>query len=66
MVEVSKAIDLASHVLNLAKTCGVSLKAYEVGLEHMKAAQSHAGPSTDILGIYGAVRLESDLPFENL
>jgi len=65
MVEISKALDLSSKVLNLAKSVNVQLKGYEVGIEHMAAAQAHAGPECDILSIYGAIRMESELPFQN-
>jgi len=56
---------VASHVLELARASKTSLKSYDVALEHLATAESHAGPESDIGGIYGAVRLESGLPFEN-
>lgn len=65
VVGVGKARALASHVLELAKASNTSLKSYEVAVEHLASAEAHAGPGCDITGIYGAVRLESDLPFEN-
>jgi hypothetical protein len=65
MVEVHKARELTSQVLDVGKTHGVSLKSYEVVINHLADAESHAGPAIDITGIYGAVRLESGLPFEN-
>ncbi|KAH8588163.1 6-phosphogluconate dehydrogenase-like protein [Bisporella sp. PMI_857] len=65
MVEVSKARSLTSHVLDLAKSAGASVKAYEVAVEHLKVVETHVGSKADILGIYGAVRLESGLPYEN-
>ena len=65
MVEVSKARALASHVLELARASGTSLKSYEVAVEHLASAELSAGSTSDITGIYGAVRLESGLPFKN-
>lgn len=65
MVEVTKARELSSHVLSLAKSTGTSLKAYEVAARHLETVESNAGPSADILGIYGAVRLESGLGYES-
>lgn len=65
MVEVSKARSLTSHVLNLAHSSGASVKAYEVAVKHLETVEAHAGAKADISGIYGAVRLESGLPFEN-
>ena len=40
-----------------------SLKSYKVAVDHLAVAEAHAGPRCDIMGIYGAVRVESDLPF---
>lgn len=65
MVEVSKARKLTAHVLELAKSTGTSVKAYEAAVEHLKVVEDHAGGNADINGIYGAVRLESGLPYEN-
>ena len=41
-----------------------SLKSYKVAVDHLAVAEAHAGPRCDIMGIYGAVRVESGLPFE--
>lgn len=65
MVKVSQARDLTSHVLELAKAHGTSLKSYQIAVDHLQTVEAHMGPSSDITGIYGAVRLESELPFEN-
>lgn len=65
MVEVSKARHLTAHIMDLAKSTGASVNGYEVAVEHLKVVEDHAGPTADINGIYGAVRLESGLPYEN-
>ena len=65
MVEVSSARALTSKVLGLAKNSNVSLPAYEVAVNHLAVAEKHAGPEGDITGIYGAVRVESGLEFQN-
>ena len=65
MVEVAKALKLSSDVLDLADSMNVPLKGYKVGVEHMAVAQAHAGSDCDITSIYGAVRLESGLSFQN-
>ncbi|MCJ1243552.1 hypothetical protein MMC30_000749 [Trapelia coarctata] len=65
IVGVGKAQALAALVLELATASKTCLKSYEVAVEHLAAAEAYAGPACDITGIYGAVRLESDLPFEN-
>jgi 3-hydroxyisobutyrate dehydrogenase-like beta-hydroxyacid dehydrogenase len=63
------AVDLArkdaGHALSLAKTHGVQMKAVEVADAHLAAVQKHMGSKGDIAGIYGAVRQEADLKFEN-
>jgi 3-hydroxyisobutyrate dehydrogenase-like beta-hydroxyacid dehydrogenase len=66
MVEVQLAQDLAAHVLDLAEKSNTSLKSYKVAIGHLDAAGEHSGLSSDISGIYGAVRMESGLPFEKL
>lgn len=65
MVEISKARHLTSQVLDLARVSGATLKSYQVAIEHLAVAESNAGPTGDITGIYGAVRMESQLPYEN-
>jgi hypothetical protein len=65
MVEVHKARALTSRILEMAKSNGTVLKSYEVATDHLKVVEAHAGSANDITGIYGAVRLESGLPFKN-
>lgn len=65
MVKVSSARVLTAHVLDLAKQSGASVKGYQVAVDHLKVVEEHAGGSADINGIYGVVRLESGLPYEN-
>lgn len=69
MLKPLVAIDMAQHVgaeiMDMAKETGTSLKAYATAVDHMKAVKSHAGPSGDLSGIYGAVRMESGLEYEN-
>ena len=53
------------HALNLAEASGVKLKDLEVADSHLAAVQTHMGSRGDIAGIYGAVRQEAGLKFEN-
>ena len=55
----------AKHALDLAKSAGVALKDVEVADQHLSDVQQHMGSKGDIAGIYGAVRKESGLRFEN-
>jgi len=63
------AVDLArkdaGHAMALAKTYGARLKDVEVADEHLKQVKQHKGESGDIAAIYGAVRQEAGLKFEN-
>lgn len=63
------AVDLAKkdagHALALAKTHGARMKNLEVANEHLSVVQKHMGSRGDISSIYGAVRQEADLKFEN-
>ncbi|EHL01616.1 putative Uncharacterized oxidoreductase yfjR [Glarea lozoyensis 74030] len=63
------AVDLArkdaGHALDLAKSAGTSMKAVEVGDGHLKVVKELRGEKGDIAGIYGAVRHEAELGFEN-
>ena len=54
-----------SHALQLAKEYGVEMKAVKVAAEHLQAAEKHVGPQKEAAGIYGAVRQESGLKYEN-
>ncbi|GAW10935.1 hypothetical protein ANO14919_002730 [Xylariales sp. No.14919] len=54
------------HAMNMAKDVGVDLKLAKQADEYLKVVADHAGGSKgDIAGIYGAVRKESGLKFEN-
>ena len=62
-------VDLArkdvKHVLELAKTSGAKMDNMEVADKHLESVQKHMGSRGDIAGIYGAVRQEAGLKFEN-
>lgn len=55
----------AKHALNLAAAAGTKMKDVEVADAHLAAVQKHMGSKGDIAGIYGAVRQEAGLQFEN-
>ena len=63
------AVDLARkdarHAKELAKASGVQMKALEVVDAHLAMVREQVGPKGDIAGIYGAVRLEAGLKYEN-
>ncbi|KAH7120769.1 hypothetical protein B0J11DRAFT_507822 [Dendryphion nanum] len=55
----------AGHALALAKATGTSMPALEVANAHLAKVKEHLGDKGDIPSIYGAVRQESGLKFEN-
>ncbi|KAH8659070.1 NAD binding domain of 6-phosphogluconate dehydrogenase-domain-containing protein [Tricladium varicosporioides] len=63
------AVDLArkdaGHAMALAKAAGTRMKAVEVADAHLEQVKKHRGETGDIAGIYGAVRQEGGLTFEN-
>ncbi len=63
------AVDLARkdarHAMALAKTAGTRMKDVEVADAHLEQVKKERGEKGDIAGIYGAVRQEAGLKFEN-
>ncbi|KAF2734538.1 hypothetical protein EJ04DRAFT_466378 [Polyplosphaeria fusca] len=55
----------ARHALHLAKTTGAIMTNVETGDAHLAKVKEHLGDKGDIPSIYGAVRQESGLKFEN-
>lgn len=55
----------AKRALDLAESLGANMKDVEVADDHLAAVQKHMGSKGDIAGIYGAVRQEAGLDFEN-
>jgi len=55
----------AKHALDLAAAAGTTMKDVEVADAHLESVQKHMGSKGDIAGIYGAVRQEAGLRFEN-
>ncbi|KAM0718521.1 hypothetical protein Q7P37_005591 [Cladosporium fusiforme] len=55
----------AGHAMALAEASGTRMKNVEVGDGHLQQVQQHMGSKGDIAGIYGAVRQEGGLEFEN-
>ncbi|KAB5576555.1 NAD binding domain of 6-phosphogluconate dehydrogenase-domain-containing protein [Coniochaeta sp. 2T2.1] len=63
------AVDLArkdaGHAKSLAKAAGVTLHNVETGDNHLKIVKELRGEKGDLAGVYGAVRHEAGLPYEN-
>ncbi|KAJ2898851.1 hypothetical protein MKZ38_003610 [Zalerion maritima] len=62
-------VDLAQkdvrHAKSLAQSAGLKLGNLEVAAAHLNGVKEHMGVRGDIAGIYGAVREEAGLKFEN-
>jgi 3-hydroxyisobutyrate dehydrogenase-like beta-hydroxyacid dehydrogenase len=63
------AVDLARkdarHAMELASSSGVKMGVVEVADKHLAKVKEHMGERGDISSIYGAVRKENGLDFEN-
>jgi 3-hydroxyisobutyrate dehydrogenase-like beta-hydroxyacid dehydrogenase len=63
------AVDLAlkdvRHVMDIAESSGMRMKSLEVAEGYLKHVKEHSGEKGDLAGMYGAVRKESGLKFEN-
>ncbi|KAF2098733.1 6-phosphogluconate dehydrogenase-like protein NAD-binding protein [Rhizodiscina lignyota] len=63
------AVDLArkdaGHVLKIADDSGAKVRAVELVDHHLLMAKNYAGTKGDLAGMYGAVRQEAGLAYEN-
>jgi 3-hydroxyisobutyrate dehydrogenase-like beta-hydroxyacid dehydrogenase len=63
------AVDLARkdarHMMSMAKAAGTRLQNVETGDAHLVKVKEYRGEKGDLAGIYGAVRQEAGLKFEN-
>ena len=55
----------ARHAMDLAERNGMRLHAVEVADAHLAKVEEEKGEKGDLAGIFGAVRMESGLPFGN-
>ena len=51
--------------MDIAKSGGAKIPALEIIDRHLQGAKNYAGQKADMTAIYGALRLESGLPYEN-
>ena len=62
-------IDLArkdvKHALALAEASETKMKGAEIASAHLEDVQKQKGSKGDLAGVYGAVRVESGLVYEN-
>jgi hypothetical protein len=65
VIAIGTARAAAQHFLTLAEQTDVQLGAFKVATGHMEIVEKHAGAQGDIAGIYGVVRVESGVEFEN-
>jgi 3-hydroxyisobutyrate dehydrogenase-like beta-hydroxyacid dehydrogenase len=65
LFDVDLARKDAAHAMSLAKAAGTRVLNVETADRHLQKVQEHAGKKGDLPGIYGAVREEAGLKFEN-
>ena len=62
---VDLAMKDARHALNLAEKSGTRLRGIELARSHLESVKREKGEKGDIAGIYGVVRQESGLNYED-
>ncbi|KAH8691436.1 6-phosphogluconate dehydrogenase family protein [Talaromyces proteolyticus] len=55
----------ARHIMNIAKDSGMRMRSVEVADKYLVDVKEHMGERGDIAGMYGAIRKESGLNYEN-
>jgi hypothetical protein len=65
LFQVDLARKDARHMLALSKEHGVEMGPVKTIDKHFEGVKEHMGERGDIAGIYGAIRKEAGLPFEN-
>ncbi|KAJ6441529.1 6-phosphogluconate dehydrogenase family protein [Purpureocillium lavendulum] len=65
MIPISMAVKENAHLNDLAQRNGVKLKTLETVTHHTNNVTANRGPDANLLAIYGSIREESGLPFEN-
>lgn len=65
LADANLGVKDVSYALGLGQETGVRLRNSESAMEYLKAVVEHSGGKGDISGVYGAVRQESGLKFEN-
>ncbi|KKZ67562.1 hypothetical protein EMCG_06796 [[Emmonsia] crescens] len=63
------AVDLArkdaKHAMDVASAVGIRMRGVELADEHLQGVKNHEGEKGDLAAIYGVVREEGGLKFEN-
>ena len=65
LVGIDLALKDIGHVLELARTAGTKTGSLETALGHLQAVKKYQGERGDLAGVYGAVRQEAGLSYEN-
>lgn len=65
LFQVDLARKDARHIMSLAKDNGLRMRSLEVVDGYLKDVKEHMGERGDVAGMYGAVRKEGGLKFEN-
>ncbi|GJN78263.1 hypothetical protein PLIIFM63780_001756 [Purpureocillium lilacinum] len=65
MIPISMAVKENNHLNDLAQRNGVKLKTLETVTHHTNSVTAKRGADANLLAIYGSIREDSGLPFEN-
>jgi 3-hydroxyisobutyrate dehydrogenase-like beta-hydroxyacid dehydrogenase len=65
LVQIDLALKDCRHMLHLAESSGTIMGNLEVVKKHLDAVKAERGEKGDFAAVYGAVRTESGLPFDN-
>ncbi|UNI16485.1 hypothetical protein JDV02_002916 [Purpureocillium takamizusanense] len=65
LIPISMATKENGHLNDLAQRHGVKLKTLDTVTHHTDSVTAKRGPDANLLAIYGSIREESGLPFEN-
>ena len=65
LFQIDLALKDCRHMLHLAESTGTVMGNLQVVMQHLEAVKAERGEKGDFAAVYGAVRKESGLPFDN-
>lgn len=65
LFQIDIALKDCRHMLHLAENSGTIVGNIQVVKQHLEAVRAERGEKGDFAAVYGAVRKESGLPFDN-
>ena len=65
LFKIDLALKDCRHILHLAESTGTAMGNLQVAKQHLEVVKTERGDKGDFAAVYGAVRKESGLPFDN-